>query len=296
MHLGNARTALLVWLDARARGGRVLLRIEDLDRDRCRPEFAAAIRDDLRWLGLDWDAETAPQSVRDAAYQEAVLRLERDGLTYECFCTRREVAVASAPHGEADPAPCPRRCRDLTAAEQEALRREGRRAALRVRMPAGSVTIADRVHGAVPVAIGGDPVIRRSDGLHAYQLAVVVDDAADGVTDVLRGDDLLPSSGSQLTLAGMLGLEPVRYAHVPLVLGPDGARLAKRHGAVTLAELRDAGTTARGLVGRLAASCRLGHGSPISPRELIGGFDIARIPRDPWRMAETVSADGPDGK
>jgi glutamyl-tRNA synthetase len=274
----------------------VLLRIEDLDRDRCRPEFAGGIRDDLRWLGLDWDGETAPQSAREDAYQEAVARLERDGVAYECFCTRRELAVASAPHGQADPAPCPRHCRDLPAAEREALRREGRRAAVRVRMPAGSVTIADRVHGAVPVAIGGDPVIRRSDGLHAYQLAVVVDDAADGVTDVVRGDDLLASSGTQLTLAGMLGLRATRYAHVPLVLGPDGARLAKRHGAVTIAELRNAGTTARAMVGRLAASCGLGDGSPISPGDLVAGFDIAAIRRDPWQLSDPVSIDSPAGQ
>jgi glutamyl-tRNA synthetase len=204
--------------------------------------------------------------------------------------------VASAPHGKADPAPCPRRCRDLPAAEREALRLEGRRAALRVRMPAGNVTIADRVHGAVSVPIGGDPVIRRSVGLHAYQLAVVVDDAADGVTDVVRGDDLLASSGTQLTLAGMLGLPSVGYAHVPLVLGPDGERLAKRHGAVTIAELRDAGITARGLVGTLAESCSLGHGSPVSPAELVGGFDIATIRRSPWRVSEAVSADGSTGQ
>jgi glutamyl-tRNA synthetase len=296
MHLGNARTALLAWLDARARGGRVLLRIEDLDRERCRPEFAGGIRDDLRWLGFDWDGETAPQSSREDAYREAVARLERDGLAYECFCTRREVAVASAPHGHAGLAPCPRRCRDLPEAERVALRREGRRAAVRVRMPAGSVTIGDRVHGPVPVAIGADPVIRRSDGLHAYQLAVVVDDAADGVTDVVRGDDLLPSSGIQVTLAGMLGLQPVRYAHVPLVLGPDGARLAKRHGAVTVAELRDAGTTAHAMVGRLAASCGLGAGSPISPGDLVAGFDIAAIRRDPWRLSAPVSVDSSAGQ
>ncbi len=296
MHLGNARTALLAWLDGRARGGRMLLRIEDLDRDRCRPEFADGIREDLRWLGLDWDAETPPQSRREPAYREAVERLERDGLTYDCFCTRRELAVASAPHRDADPAPCPRRCRDLSAAQHEALRREGRRAALRVRTPAVSVTIADRVHGSVSVPVGGDPVIRRSDGLHAYQLAVVVDDAGDGVTDVVRGDDLLASSGTQLTLAGLLGLPPERYAHVPLVLGRDGARLAKRHGAVTIAELRDAGVTARRLVGALAESSGLGDGSPSSPADLAEGFDISAIRREPWRVAEPVSVDSSDGQ
>jgi glutamyl-tRNA synthetase len=139
-------------------------------------------------------------------------------------------------------------------------------------------------------------VIRRSDGLHAYQLAVVVDDAADGVTDVVRGDDLLASSGTQLTLAGMLGLRATRYAHVPLVLGPDGARLAKRHGAVTIAELRNAGTTARAMVGRLAASCGLGDGSPISPGDLVAGFDIAAIRRDPWQLSDPVSIDSPAGQ
>src|SRR5262249_5391465 len=124
----------------------------------------------------------------------------------------------------------------------------------------------------------------------------VVDDAADGVTDVVRGDDLRPSSGAQVTLAGMLDLQPVRYAHVPLVLGQDGARLAKRHGAVTVAELRDAGTTARAMVGRLAASCGLGDGSPVSPGELVAGFDIAAIRREPWRLSEPVSADRWDGQ
>jgi len=282
MHLGNARTALLAWLDARARGGRIVLRIEDLDRDRCRPQFAAAIRDDLRWLGLDWDAETAQQSARTAAYEAAIERLAAGGLVYECFCTRRELAVASAPHGAAGIAPCPRRCHDLSEGERDDLRRQGRRAALRVRMPAGTARVEDRLHGGVSVPIGPDPVVRRSDGLHAYQLAVVVDDAADAVTDVVRGDDLLASAGTQLELARMLGLPGVSYAHVPLVLGPDGARLAKRHGAVTIAELRDCGRSAASLVGEMASSFGAGDGSPCAPDAVLAGFDLAAIRREPW--------------
>jgi glutamyl-tRNA synthetase len=288
MHAGNARTALLAWLDARARRGRMLLRIEDLDSDRCRPEFADGIRQDLRWLGLDWDAETAPQSQRDAVYGDAIVRLERDGRIYECFCTRRELAIATAPHGRRGSPPCPRGCRDLDEQQREALRAEGRRAALRVRMPGGAVTVDDRVRGRVTVDAVGDPVVRRADGLYAYQLAVVVDDAADGVTEVLRGDDLLPSTGVQIGLAGLLGLPQVAYAHVPLVLGADRARLAKRHGAVTIAELRSAGVSAGALVGRMAASCGAGNGAPAMPADLAARFDLARISRDPWVLREPM--------
>jgi glutamyl-tRNA synthetase len=188
MHLGNARTALLAWLDARARGGRVVLRIEDLDRQRCRPEYADAIRDDLLWLGLDWDEETCPQSQRDEDYRAAIDHLQETGVVYECYCTRRELTVASAPHGPPDePAPYPGTCRDLSDEQRRRLRAEGRRPALRARMPDRLPTVHDRVHGDVPGGGGGDIVVRRSDGLHAYQLAVVVDDAADGITDVLAG-------------------------------------------------------------------------------------------------------------
>ena len=210
MHLGNARTALLAWLDARARGGRVILRIEDLDRDRCRPEHAEALRRDLVWLGLDWDEETAPQSTRDDAYAGALARLGAQGLLYECFCTRRELHEASAPHGPGDEPPrYPGTCRDLTDAERAARRAGGRRPALRLAMPDVEVELADRVHGRLSERVAeltGDIVVRRSDGLVAYQLAVVVDDAADGVTDVVRGDDLLPSAPRQAALAGLLGL------------------------------------------------------------------------------------------
>jgi glutamyl-tRNA synthetase len=287
MHLGNARTALLAWLDTRARGGTMRLRIEDLDRDRCRPQYAHAIRDDLAWLGLDWDAETRPQSLRDPDYAAAVERLSQPGLVYECFCTRRELAaVASAPHGGDDqPAAYPGTCRELTAAQRERLRAEGKRPALRVRMPDGAVEVHDRLHGSGPRPIGGDVVVRRSDGLYAYQLAVVVDDAADGVTDVVRGDDLLGSTARQVALQQLLGLPQPAYAHVPLMLGDDGERLAKRHGAVAVADLRAAGATARELVGALAHTAGIGEGGAVAAAELVDGFDLARVARRPWRLA-----------
>ncbi len=289
MHVGNARTALLAWIDARSRSGRVVLRIEDLDRDRCRPEYAQAIRDDLRWLGLDWDEETPPQSEREPAYRAAVDRLDRAGLVYECYCTRRELAVASAPHGASDEPPAyPGTCRELTAARRAELRREGRRPALRVRMPDALPAVHDRVHGALAGGAGGDLVVRRSDGLHAYQLAVVVDDAADGVTDVVRGDDLLASTSRQLALAAMLELPAPAYAHVPLVIDMDGVRLAKRHASLTLRSVRDGGISAGMLVGAMAAAAGLGDGSPCRPADLVNGFDVAGISRAPWMLDEAA--------
>jgi len=287
MHLGNARTSLLAWLDARARGGRVLLRIEDLDRDRCRPEYADAIRRDLAWLGLDWDDETPPQSQRGARYDAAIEQLAAAGHVYECFCTRRELAVASAPHGaEGESPPCPGTCRGLAAGDRARLRGQGRRPALRVRMPAPPLTFHDRLHGDVTQspAAAGDPVVRRSDGLHAYQLAVVVDDAADAVSDVVRGDDLLASTCRQAALGQLLSLPAVSYAHVPLVLGGDGARLAKRHGAVSLQQLRAAGAGPKQLAGWLAEGAGTGDGSPAAPAELVDRFRLEAIERRPLTL------------
>jgi glutamyl-tRNA synthetase len=285
IHLGNARTALLAWLDTRARGGRMLLRIEDLDRDRCKPALADGIRRDMEWLGLDWDAETPPQSTRDPSYAAALDALSRRGEVYECFCTRRELAVASAPHGPDAERRYPGTCRTLDAAGRAAQLAAGRRPALRVRMSGEPVEVADRLHGPLVQRVGeavGDIVVRRSDGLFAYQLAVVVDDATDGVTDVVRGDDLLWSTPRQVALQRMLGLETPAYAHVPLVLGPDGARLAKRHGAVTIAGMRDAGVASADIVGRLAASAGLvDEGTPAMPEELVAGFDLTRVDRGP---------------
>ena len=228
----------------------------------------------------------APQSQRDPDYAGAVERLSQRGLVYECFCTRRELAVASAPHGTADDPPAyPGTCRSLTEADRERLRAEGRRPSLRVRMPEEPVPVSDRVHGQRPRAVGGDVVVRRSDGLHSFhQLAVVVDDAGDGVTDVCRGDDLLGLDRPSGRAGDLLGLAAPAYAHVPLVLGPDGRRLAKRHGAVSLRELRAAGVTQAALVGVLAWSSGIGDGSSTEPAGLVDGFDIEQVSRQPWRL------------
>jgi len=278
MHLGNARTALLAWLQARAAGGRIALRIEDLDRDRCRPAWVEPLRDDLHWLGLDWDLEQQRQSERGALYDAALERLAAAGAVYECFCTRAEVRAASAPHG---PEPVyPGTCRDLTDAERAARRAAGRRAALRLRVPSEQIAFDDLVHGpqSVDVAAGGDFVVRRADGLHAYQLAVVVDDGELGVTHVLRGDDLLSSTPRQILLQRLLGLPTPVYAHVPLMRAAGGERLAKRHAAATVQAIREAGRPAAGLVGELAASVGLAEpGEALAPADLVDRFRGATL-------------------
>ena len=236
IHLGNARSALLGWLQARAAGGRFLLRIEDLDRARCKPAFLEELYRDLAWLGLDWDEPPLVQSQRDDVYREALERLERAGRVYPCFCTRAEIfRAASAPHGPGDEGPrYPGTCASLSSQER-ALRARTRPPALRFRPAPGEWCFEDGVQGRscqdVEAAVG-DFVVRRNDGVASYQLAVVVDDAASGITDVLRGDDLLSSTPRQLQLYTSLERTPPRFWHVTLVLGEDGKRLAKREGEI----------------------------------------------------------------
>ncbi|HET9552506.1 MAG TPA: tRNA glutamyl-Q(34) synthetase GluQRS [Anaeromyxobacteraceae bacterium] len=298
LHLGNARTALLAWLDARARGGALLMRVEDLDGPRVRPGVEARILGELRWLGLDWDegpdvggpAGPYRQSELGGRYQAALGRLREAGLAYPCSCSRAEIAAAAtAPHGPSDEGPrYPGTCRAL-APEEVARRAEGRRPAWRLRVEPGEVAFDDAVHGrcAFDVAAAtGDFVVSRADGLAAYQLAVAVDDAAMGVTDVVRGDDLLPSTARQLLVYRALGLAAPRFAHVPLVVGEDGTRLAKRHGALSLGELRERGADPRAVVGLLGALCGLcQRGARVSPPELVAGFRLDRLPREPARLA-----------
>lgn len=271
LHLGNLRTALLAWLAARSRGGEFLLRIEDLDRGRSREKWVEVQLEELRLIGIDWDGEPVRQSERDDLYAEAVHRLEAEGLVYECFCTRAEIREASsAPHGELPESAYPGTCAELTEGELEEKRATGRPPALRVRGGAASITFHDQVCGET-TGVVDDFVIRRNDGDHAYNLAVTVDDADQSIDEVVRGADLLDSTPRQLWLFDRLDLRPpATYAHVPLMLGEDGDRLAKRHGAVTLEERMTAGATAPELVGEMAASVGLCEADrQFKPEELL---------------------------
>ncbi|WP_077490952.1 tRNA glutamyl-Q(34) synthetase GluQRS [Sinomonas mesophila] len=273
LHVGNLRTALLAWLFARSSGRRFLLRVEDLDRARAGAE-EVQLRD-LAAVGLDWDGGVVRQTERGALYEAGIARLTGAGLTYECYCTRREIQEApSAPH--APLGAYPGTCRDLTEAER-ARRRAERPAALRLRASVTEWGMTDALHGRY-AGIVDDFVLRRNDGVVAYNLAVVLDDAAQGVDQVVRGDDLLPTTPRQAYLAGLLGVRVPEYAHVPLVLNPVGRRLAKRDGAVTLADLAAAGVPPRQVTGLLLASL----GLPRTLPEALEAFRPEDLPRDPW--------------
>ena len=272
LHVGNLRTALLAWLFARSTGRRFLVRVEDLDR--VRPGAAARQLADLSALGLDWDAPPVRQSERGNSYDEAIADLTGRGLTYECFCTRREIQrAATAAHG--DPVPdgaYPGTCRNLSPPEREQRRRE-RPAALRLRADVAWWTVHDDLHGEYTGAVD-DLVLRRNDGVAAYNLAVVVDDAAQAVDQVVRGDDLLPSTPRQAYLAHLLRLPVPAYAHVPLAVNAAGRRLAKRDGAVTMAELPGPD--------RVRALLAASLGLPEDVDDMLAAFDPAALPRRPW--------------
>ncbi len=271
LHVGNLRTGLLAWLFARSSGRRFVLRVEDLDRVRAGAE--AQQLDDLAALGLDWDGVVERQSEHRERFEAAVASLEDDGLTFPCFCTRREVQEApTAPH--LPPGAYPGTCRDLTVHEQ-AVRAAERPAALRLRAGVTSWTVRDVLHGQVEGAVD-DLVLRRNDGVPAYNLAVVVDDAAQEVDQVVRADDLLTSAPRQAYLASLLGHPEPVYAHVPLAVNTHGVRLAKRDGAVTLADLgRDRAWS------MIVDSLGLDGDSPA---DLLESFDPARLPRRPWTV------------
>ena len=276
LHLGNLRTALLAWLFARTAGARFLVRIEDLDQGRVIAGSAERQLRDLRALGIDRDGDVVFQSHRHDAYEAALARLRADGRLYECFCTRAEIrAAASAPHGPLPEGAYPGTCLQLSEAERRRKRAGGRPPALRVRADAARVGFTDRVHGAQEGVVD-DFVVRRNDGAPAYNLAVIVDDAWQRIGQVVRGDDLLDSTPRQIFLAEALGLEPPSYAHVPLVLGPDGARLAKRHGAVTLDDL-DTGAVLRWI------AATLGMEGATTAAQMRERFDPAALPRQPTR-------------
>jgi glutamyl-tRNA synthetase len=278
LHLGNLRTALLAWLFARSQDARFLVRMEDLDTGRVRERFYDEQLRDLAALGLDWDGEVVRQSERLALYDDAIEALRAQHLIYECWCTRAEIReAASAPHGDLPEGFYPGTCLRLGEAERAARRASGRPPALRVRAEAATVGFEDRVAGPVSGVVD-DFVVRRNDGAYAYNLAVVVDDADQRIGEVVRGADLLDSTPRQLWLGGRLGLPAPRHAHVPLMLGPDGARLAKRHGAVTLADRAAQGESAEDVVSLLAASVALAEpGERVSAAELVGRFHPRRL-------------------
>jgi glutamyl-tRNA synthetase len=267
LHLGNLRTALLAWLFARSAGSGFLVRIEDLDAGRVRPGFAEQQLADLAAIGLDWDGPVWVQSSRVLEYERAVAALP----VYECFCTRAEIREsASAAHGPVGV--YPGTCLGLSEADREARRAEGRVPALRVRADAALVSFRDRLMGE-ETGIVDDFVVRRNDGAYAYNLAVVVDDGAQGVEEVVRGADLLDSTPRQIWLARALGLPVPSYAHVPLVLNAQGRRLAKRDGDVTLRDV-DAAEAVEWMARSLDLPGR-------TASDMLAGFDPGRLPLEP---------------
>ena len=284
LHAGHARTFLLAWWSVRQRGGRMLLRMEDLDQDRVKPGMEAAVLEDLAWLGVDWDGEVVRQSERGDAYAAAVERLTADGRLYPCVCTRKEIAAAqSAPHAEPGGA-YPGTCAGRYATVDEARAATGREPALRFRVPAGERVVEDAFAGAYaeePARTVGDFPVTRRDGEPAYQLAVVVDDAAQGVTEVLRGDDLLSSTVRQALLQEALGLPHPTWVHVPLVVDRDGRRLAKRADDLALAALRASGVAPGEVVRWAATSAGLEDRGPALAGAYLGAYDLGRLPRGP---------------
>jgi glutamyl-tRNA synthetase len=295
LHLGHARTFLLAWLAARSQGGRIILRIEDLDAGRVRPESVEGAMTDLRWLGLDWDegpdlgGSSAPyvQSERMKAYEATLERLKSLELVYPCTCTRSDIArAASAPHPEDEGPTYPGTCSGRSVKDSGVL--GNRSFAWRFRVPRGDVSWTDLIRGPLaidPHRLGGDFIVARSGVGPSYQLAVVHDDATMGVNQVIRGDDLVPSTPRQILLYRALGWKVPDFGHVGLAVGPDGRRLAKRDGSLKLATLRELGADPARLMGWLALSLGLSSGVEIGPAaRWVSRFEGAKIPVDPWRV------------
>lgn len=288
LHLGNARTFIINWALARQRAWRIVMRIEDLDSPRIKPWATQQAIDDLAWLGMDWDGPVHTQLADMTPYTDAIARLKRKGLVYACVCTRKAIEQAqSAPHGDEHELRYPGTCRDkgLDGATLDV------DFALRVRVPCEPVRFVDQVHGEQVIDVAnqvGDFVIASKAGLPAYQLAVVVDDARQGVTDIVRGDDLLRSTGRQMLLYDMLELGPTpTYWHLPLVLGPDGRRLAKRHGDTRIAQYREQGVGAQRVIGLLAKwSGVTTKYESMTIQAFREGFAIERMPREAVTFSE----------
>ncbi len=280
MHAGNVFAALTAWLVAKSQGGRIVLRIEDLDRERSKPAFVDAVRRDFEALGLTWDEGPYFQHDRDEAYRAAFESLKQRGLVYPCFCTRADLHAASAPHRGEKPV-YPGTCRALTDAER-ALRAQTRTPAQRLRAPDATVAFDDLVQGPYAQNLArdcGDFLVRRSDNAFAYQLAVVVDDAAQGVNSVVRGVDLLCSTPQQMHLQTLLGLPHPSYAHIPLITSERDRRLSKRDRDASLDALLARFKTPAGVIGHIAGLTGLAPTcDPATPEELLASFDVATLP------------------
>lgn len=280
LHVGSLRTALVAWLFARSQGGRFLIRLEDLDRQRSRRELERGQLEDLRALGIESDEPPVRQSERGPLYARALDRLEAAGRLYPCFCSRADIrGAASAPHGDRPAGAYPGTCRSLSAGQRRRRIAGGDSFAMRLRADGERVSFSDRLLGDVSGVVD-DFVVRRADGVVAYQLAVVVDDADQGIGEVVRGADLADSTPRQILLGRLMGLPVPRYAHVALVLGPDGARLAKRHHAATLADRGEAPAATLAVVAH-SLGLALGSDRVARAADLLREFDPARLPTEP---------------
>ena len=280
MHLGNVFAALIAWLSVRSRDGEMVLRMEDLDTQRTSEEYANLLRQDLNWLGLDYDREPPPQSARSQVYDRYFEQLQEMGLLYPCYCTRSQLHSVNAPHLSDGTYVYPGTCRNLTPAQRAAM---DRKPAWRVVVPDREWSFTDRVQGAYALNLAtecGDMVVRRADGVYVYQLAVTVDDGEAGVTEVVRGMDLLSSAPRQMYLQELFGFPHPEYGHVPMLLAPDGRRLSKRDRDLDLGQLQK-WVNAETVIGTLAFSAGLiDRNEPISAKELATVFQWEKLKGD----------------
>ena len=294
LHVGNLRTAVIAWLCAQQQDGELLLRFEDLDRMNSKPEHEARQVSELAELGITFGPNVIRQSERFDLYRDVVEQLGQQDLVYSCYCTRREILESTqAPHGPSIEGAYAGTCRNLSASDRSEREQSGRPPAWRLRSNNEEYIVDDVVTGPTPTVID-DMVLLRNDGVPAYNLAVVVDDAEQGVTQVVRGDDLLLGTGRHLHLQKLLGYSTPQYVHVPLVVGPDGERLAKRHGAVTLEDLNQRGIDGREVLGELARSIGIDVDRPNGVSELLAGFSLNRLPRSPWTIPSDWQTVGHD--
>ncbi len=298
LHLGHARSFLIAWWSARSQGGRVVLRIEDLDTTRVKPGATELVLEDMAWLGLDWDGEPLLQTARSEAHAAALKKLLDEGRAYPCICTRREIEeAASAPHLDAIETPYPGTCRGRYATVDEAREATGREPAIRLAVTPGQVPFTDILRGPQSfdvAALSGDFVIGRKDGMAAYQLATPLDDAYQGVTEVIRGDDLLSSAARQRLVLEALELPFPTQAHIPLVAGPDGQRLAKRAGSLSLQELREAGVSpesnATWAASTVGLSAPPGPARPDPASKWVETFELSAVPLEAHvRMPDSLN-------